>query len=191
MKINDIFLEMPIIETQRTTLRKMNINDAKDMFEYSSNQEVTKYLSYDHKSIEDAEEYILNKVEKYIQGVCMIWGIEYNENKKYIGACGFTHWDIENSCAEIAYSLAQDYWGKGIMNEIVNQLFRFGFEKMQLNRIEAKCWSENNKSVRIMEKNNMKFEGIIREQLFIKGKHRDIKIYSILKKEFFDTLNCI
>jgi [ribosomal protein S5]-alanine N-acetyltransferase len=188
MNIKDVFLEIPIIETQRTTLRKMNIDDAEDMFEYSSNQEVTKYLSYDHKNIEDAEKYIQNKIEKYNQGECMIWGIEYKENRKYIGACGFTHWDTENGCAEIAYSLAQDYWGNGIMTEIVNVLFQFGFEKMQLNRIEARCWSENDKSVRIMEKSNMQFEGIFREQLYVKGKYRDIKMYSILKREF-DKMN--
>ena len=188
MNIKDVFLEIPIIETQRTTLRKMTIDDAGDMFEYSSNQEVTKYLSYDHKDIEDAEKYIRNKVEKYSQGECMIWRIEYNENRKFIGACGFTHWDTENCFAEIAYSLAQDYWGRGIMNEIVNVLFYFGFEKMQLNRIEARCWSENEKSVRIMEKCNMQFEGIFREQLYVKGKYRDIKMYSILKWEF-DKMN--
>jgi [ribosomal protein S5]-alanine N-acetyltransferase len=184
MEIKDLFLEMPIFETLRTILRKMNIDDAKEMFEYSSNREVTKYLSYDHMSIEEAEKYIQNKVEKYAQGECMIWGIEHKENRKYIGACGFTHWDTENNCAEIAYSLNQDYWGRGIMGEIVDQLFQFGFEKMNLNRIEARCWSENNKSVRIMEKNNMKFEGIIREQIYVKGKYRDVKMYSILKREY-------
>jgi [ribosomal protein S5]-alanine N-acetyltransferase len=184
MEIKDIFLEMPVIETERTILRKMNANDAEDMFEYSSNQEVTKCLSYDHKSIEDAEKYIQTKVEKYALGECMIWGIEYKGNKKYIGACGFTHWDIENQSAEIAYSLNQDYWGRGIMSEIVYKLFQFGFEKMNLNRIEARCWSENDKSVRIMEKNNMNFEGVFREQIFVKGKHRDIKMYSILRREF-------
>lgn len=184
MEIKDVFLEMPIIETERAILRKMNAGDTKDMFEYSSNREVTKYLSYDHTSIEDAEKYIKNKVEKYAQGECMIWGVEYKENRKYIGACGFTHWDTENGSAEIAYTLSQSYWGKGIMNEIVGKLIQFGFETMHLNRIEARCWSENDKSVRIMEKNNMKFEGVLREQIYSKGKHRDLKLYSILKKEY-------
>jgi len=184
MEIKDVFLEMPILETKKTILRKMNAEDAKDMFEYSSNREVTKYLSYDHTSIEDAEKYIRNKEEKYAKGECMIWGIEYKENKKYIGACGFTHWDTENNSAEIAYSLNQDYWGKGIMSEIVNNLFEFGFEKMNLNRIEARCWSNNDKSVRIMEKNNMRFEGVLRDQIFVKGKYIDVKMYSILKWEY-------
>ncbi len=184
MEIKDIFYEMPIIETPRAQLRKMNAADAADMFEYSSNREVTKYLSYDHNYIDDAETYISKKTEQYARGECMIWGIEFKENHKYIGACGFTHWDTENHSAEIAYTLNQSYWGRGIMNEVVGELIQFGFEKMNLNRIEARCWCENNKSVRIMEKNNMKFEGIIREQAYIKGEYRDLKMYSILKREY-------
>jgi len=70
------------------------------------------------------------------------------------------------------------------MSEIVDNLFEFGFEKMYLNRIEARCWSENDKSVRIMEKNNMRFEGVLRDQIYVKGKYRDVKLYSILKSEY-------
>jgi ribosomal-protein-alanine N-acetyltransferase len=184
MEMKDVFSDIPTIETQRVTLRKMNIADANDMFEYSSNRKVTQYLSYDHNYLEEAEKYIQNKVEKYEKGECMLWGIELKENKKYIGACGFTHWDTENNCAEIAYTLNQDYWGKGIISELVDVLFQFGFKKMNLNRIEARCWTDNEQSVRVMVKNNMKFEGIIREQVYIKGEHRDVKMYSILKKEY-------
>jgi ribosomal-protein-alanine N-acetyltransferase len=35
-----------------------------------------------------------------------------------------------------------------------------------------------------MEKAEMSFEGIIRKGLFIKGRHQDLKMYSILKDEF-------
>jgi ribosomal-protein-alanine N-acetyltransferase len=184
MEIKDVFLEIPLIETKRTVLRKMNAGDAKEMFEYSSNREVTKYLSYDHTNIEDAEKYIQNKVAKYALGECMIWGIEFKENKKYIGACGFTDWNTEDKSAEVAYTLNEDYWGKGIASEIVDELLEFGFSKMDLNRIEARCWSENDKSTRVMEKNNMTYEGLLREQVIMKGKHRDLKMYSILRREY-------
>ena len=30
----------------------------------------------------------------------------------------------------------------------------------------------------------MTFEGVIRKGIFVKGKHRDLKMYSILKEEF-------
>jgi len=35
-----------------------------------------------------------------------------------------------------------------------------------------------------MEKNNMRFEGVLRDQIYVKGKYRDVKLYSILKSEY-------
>ena len=55
---------------------------------------------------------------------------------------------------------------------------------MQLNRVEAKCVSENESSERVMQKVGMQYEGIARSALFIKGQFRDIKIYAILRDEY-------
>lgn len=187
MKIEDIFSDMPELETERIKLRKIQPTDAEDMFEYASDTDVTRYLSYDHKEIEETQKYIEKKQNQYALGQCMIWGAEYKENKKYIGAFGFTHWSPEDGCAEIAYTLSQKYWGKGIAKEIASKIMEFGFDKMELNRIEARCFAENEKSAKLLIKLNMKYEGTIREQLLIKGKHRDIKVYSILKREYNES----
>jgi len=184
MKVEDIFLDMPVLETDRIKLRKINITDAEDMFEYSSNENVTKYLSYNHKAIAETKKYIEDKLSKYALGQCMLWGAEYKENNKYIGAFGFTHWSTEDGSAEIAYTLSEKYWRMGIATEVIKKILEFGFEKMELNRIEARCFADNEKSAGLLEKMNMKYEGTIREQLFMKGKHRDIKFYSILKREY-------
>ena len=55
---------------------------------------------------------------------------------------------------------------------------------MQLNRVEAKCVDENESSERVMQKVGMQYEGTARSALFIKGRFRDIKIYSILREEY-------
>lgn len=65
------------------------------------------------------------------------------------------------------------------------EVIKFGFEKMNLTRIQAKCMVENIGSARVMEKIGMSFEGIMRKGLFAKGKHQDIRMYSILKEEYF------
>lgn len=55
---------------------------------------------------------------------------------------------------------------------------------MNLVRIQARCDVENIGSARVMEKAGMSFEGIIRKGIFVKGMHRDLKMYSILNEEF-------
>jgi ribosomal-protein-alanine N-acetyltransferase len=54
-----------------------------------------------------------------------------------------------------------------------------------LNRIEARCFLENIASEMVMQKVGMKFEGIQREGLFAKGKYYGLKVYSILRREYY------
>jgi ribosomal-protein-alanine N-acetyltransferase len=92
----------------------------------------------------------------------------------------------KHSRAEIGYVIGRKYWGEGLMTEAVKEVIRFGFERMNLNRIQATCFPENIGSYRVMEKAGMKFEGTLREQMFIKGRFQDLKLYSILRKEYYE-----
>jgi ribosomal-protein-alanine N-acetyltransferase len=83
----------------------------------------------------------------------------------------------------LGYALSRDYWGRGLMAEAAGAMISFGFREMNLNRIEARCIAENTASTRVMEKAGMLCEGTLRQRELIKGEHRDIKIYSILRDE--------
>lgn len=101
-----------------------------------------------------------------------------------VGACGLVNWEAEHARAEVGFVLSREYWGRGLMSEAVRAILRFGFERMNLNRIEARCIAENAASARVMEKAGMVYEGTLRQREYIKGAYRDIKLYAILKKGF-------
>lgn len=61
------------------------------------------------------------------------------------------------------------FWGQGLMTEAIEAVIDFGFERMELNRIEASCKPENIGSWRVMEKTGMKFEGTIRQSMIHRG----------------------
>ncbi|MEY8734585.1 GNAT family N-acetyltransferase [Peribacillus frigoritolerans] len=67
--------------------------------------------------------------------------------------------------------------------EAATKVIEFGFNKMKLNSIEAPCMVENIQSQRVLQKMGMKLEGISREKYFIKGKYRDMAMYSVLRNE--------
>ena len=185
MKIEDIFRDLPTIKTERLVLRKLTQDDAQDVFEYASDPEVPKYSTWSvHQSIEDTKEFLNAVIEEYVNHEIAPWGIVHKADKKVIGTCGFVNWILDDDRAEIGYALSRKYWGQGYMPEAVREAIDFGFRKMQLNRIEARCKVENTASARVMEKVGMKFEGILREHMFVKGKYHDLKIYSILRKEW-------
>lgn len=185
VKVQDIYKEIPSFETERIILRKITMDDLEDMFEYGSDEEVSKYVTWDrHKTTNDTKEFIEYVLGRYENGELAPWGIELKENGKFIGTVDFVSWSPHHNNAEIGYVLSKPYWGKGITTEAANELIRFGFEKMDLVRIQARCFMENRGSERVMEKLGMTYEGVIRKGMFTKGEHRDLKLYSLLKEEF-------
>jgi len=68
------------------------------------------------------------------------------------------------------------------MTEVVKRIVEFGFEKMNLIRIEACCLLCNIGSAKVMEKVGMRYEGTLRKTLFVKGSHIDLVMYSIIKE---------
>jgi [ribosomal protein S5]-alanine N-acetyltransferase len=182
VKVEDIFSDLPILNTDRTILRMINERDENDMFSYCSDEEVSKYTTwYKHNTIEDTRVFINKILEEYRNQQVAPWGIEDKASGKLIGTCGFVYWNINHSRAELAYALSKEFWNRGYMTEIVKRIFEFGFSKMELIRIEARCLMENLGSARVMEKSGMQYEGILRKQIFAKGSQQDVKIYSIIK----------
>lgn len=190
MKIEDVFHNMPTLETDRLILRKMTMEDQHDLFEYASDPELTKYTLWDyHRTLENSIYYLQLILEQYENEQVSNWAIVLKSNKKMIGTCGFVYWAPEHHRAEVGYALSRKYWNRGIMSEAIQELISFGFDNMDLNRIEARCNTGNIGSERIMQKSGMTFEGIIREQLLIKGQFEDIKLYAILKRELTQALH--
>lgn len=186
MQLLDILSNLPTIETERLLLRKITLNDASDMFEYGSDPQVSEYTTWStHTSIEDTKYFIKSLVKMYKKRELVDWGIVHKAEKKFIGTCGYVGWSMTHSRAEMGYALSRKYWNQGYMSEAVNAMMEFGFREMHLNRIEAKCQVNNIASARVMEKVGMQLEGILRQQLFVKDEYWDIKIYSILKDDFF------
>jgi ribosomal-protein-alanine N-acetyltransferase len=107
----------------------------------------------------------------------------YKGDHRFVGTCGIVSWEPHHARAELGYALSRDYWGRGLMAEAVCAMISFGFDKMNLNRIEARCIAENVASARVMEKAGMIYEGTLRQRELIKGEHRDIKVYSVLRDE--------
>ncbi|GLB61848.1 GNAT family N-acetyltransferase [Cytobacillus sp. NCCP-133] len=178
MIILEKFADVPKLETERLILRKITLDDAEDMYLYASNEEVTRYVTWEtHSSLSDTIEFINTFLPQYDAP----WGIELKENGKFIGTVHFVWWQPEHKSAEIGYVLSKEYWGKGLITEAARAIISFGFDSMNLVRVQARCFLENKGSERVMEKLGMSFEGISRKIMYVKGEYKDLKVYSILK----------
>lgn len=100
-----------------------------------------------------------------------------------IGAIGIRP-EAKYKRAEIGYWVGVSYWNQGYMTEAVRRILHFGFDELDLNRINASYFTNNPASARVMQKTGMTFEGIMRQHIYKWNQFIDLGFYSILKSEF-------
>ena len=87
-------------------------------------------------------------------GQWFYWAICLTETDQLIGTICLWNFSEDRSRAEIGYELLPAFQGKGIMQEAVEAILAFGFEKLSLHGIEAIPTSDNKASIRLLEKNH-------------------------------------
>ena len=183
--IHRIFTHIPVIETERLYLRRMQSTDSHDMYEYARLEDVTQYLLWNPHPSEDYTRRYLEYLDgRYRAGDFYDWAIILKAENKMIGTCGFTKICCDSDSAEIGYVLNPKYWNMGIAAEAAGAVMKFGFENLTLNRIEAHYMADNIASRKVMEKIGMTHEGVLRDFMKIKGRYEDIGICSILYAEY-------
>lgn len=65
--------------------------------------------------------------------------------------------DLSNGEAELGYRLMRRYWRQGLAKEGANELIRYGFEDLGLNRIAAETMAVNSASRATMTAVNMRY----------------------------------
>ena len=181
----EIFSNMPTLEADRLYLRPLHTMDAEDMFDYARRPEVTEYLLWsEHENIEFTRDYLHYIGRRYALGDFYDWAIVERESKRMIGTCGFTKIDAKNDVAEIGYVLNPDFHRRGYGSEAVRRILKFGFEELNLNRIEARFMQGNEASLALMMSVGMTFEGYMRDLLLVKKSYRTIGFSSILRSEY-------
>lgn len=184
--IQKVFGSIPAFETERLKIRLFKEDDVDDLYEYCSDEEVTKYLSFEtynnKQQAIDRINYCMGLYQRLDKEIT--WAIEYKEEGKVIGNIDLIRWNEKDKEAEIGYILNRKYWNKGFMTEALKPLLRFGFENMELNRIEIRCDERNVASARVIEKNGLTYEGTWRQKKIIKGEFVSLRYYSMLREEY-------
>lgn len=98
-------------------------------------------------------------------------------------SCGFLNIVPQHYRSEIGFELSKDYWGQGIASEALEVVTRYGFDHLNLQRIEALIEPPNIASQKLLETKGFKKEGLLRHYEFTCGKFDDLLMYSLLKQD--------
>ena len=100
------------------------------------------------------------------------------------GQIGYNFFDRENHRTEIGYWLGASFQGKGLITMASTALINNAFDRLDIQRIEIKCCTENLKSRKIPEKLGFKLEGIARNAEWLRDRFCDLAVYAMLADEW-------
>ncbi|MFS0672162.1 GNAT family N-acetyltransferase [Ornithinibacillus sp. 179-J 7C1 HS] len=178
----------PEIETNRLRLRKIEIEDAECILRYLSDSDVMEYYGLPpFNSIEQAKREIewYDKIFQRQTGIR--WGITLKGDNKVIGSCGFLNWLSDHHRVDIGYELDKKYWGMGIASEALRAVLAYGFESLDIQRVQALIEPPNLASIHLVEKHGFHREGLLRQYEYGNGKFDDLLMYSLLKSDFYQV----
>ena len=96
-----------------------------------------------------------------------------------VGGIGITIGeDVYRLSAEMGYWLAEEFWGQGIMSEVVPVFVNHCFDKFSLKRIYATTYSSNPASARVLEKSGFVFEGRLHKHVIKDRQILDSLLYA-------------
>ena len=182
------FHAFPLLKTERLILRELTDADATVLFQYFSDPAYVRYLSFGlHTDVEQTQGFINWTRTGYQQQEGIRWGLQWKLSDVLIGTAGLHFWKRDLRCAEVGYHVAPAWWGMGIASEVLRALVDFGFQRMNLNRIEGRHSAGNGVSGRVLLKCGFQKEGILRQREVLAGRLVDVVQFSLLREEYDAT----
>lgn len=176
-------IHLPVIETTRLRLRPLHEADIPAHFAVFSDPEVARYWSREPwTDIAQAEESMKAIMAAREDGSEARFGIELRSTGELIGNVGMHHFFEQNRRCEIGYALGSRHWGQGIATEALRAAIRYGFDALNLNRLEADIDPRNAASARVLEKLGFRKEGYMPERWIVFGEFADTINYGLLKR---------
>ena len=180
---------LPIIETERLVLREIEEADYIDMFEYASLPYIGPVAGWQpHDTLNYTKAVIKMYRNKHQFGQIGVYAVHLKDSDKMIGTIEL-HSYVKGFKAELGYTINPHYWGNGYAYEASREVVRYGFDDLNLKRIECCSFVTNVQSKRVCEKLGLTYEGIRKKgYVLYDGTIHDLICYSIIDDEFYDRI---
>ncbi len=169
------------LEGRLVRLRAREPADEPLAHEFFNDPEVTEFLTIRYPVSHRQEREILDRPVDYTNAD---FAIETLEDRRYIGGCSLHVIAPELRRAELGIVLGDKArWDGGYGTDTMRTLCRFGFEEMNLHRIELWVFEENVRARHVYEKLGFQQEGIVRDGWYQGGRYHNGILMGLLEGE--------
>ena len=171
------------IDESRVTLRAFHEEDLPEFLEWATDDEVTKWVTWNsYTSEEDALNYLKNVAipHPWTRAICV--------DGKAAGSIHVERGRGFDCCRGVlGYCLARKYWGMGVVTIAVEKMVAMAFQGLDIARVEALVDHSNGASRRVLEKAGFKLEGTMYKYLLVKGTLVDCFLFATYAPESSPT----
>ncbi len=173
-------------ETDRLLLRRFEYTDDDAMLKYwIADEKIQSMYSEPVYTTKEAVKELLDKyIGSYEKDDYYRWAIILKETRECIGQIAFFLVDSKNYFAEIEYCVGSTFQCRGYATEATKAVIRYGFEKINLHKVQICTKEINEPSKRVIEKCGFTYEGTLRDYFYTDGAYTGRLYFSILRNEY-------
>ena len=174
------------IETERLILRRFEYSDCDAVFKnWASDEELQSLYSEPVYSTMEETKGLLDKyIGNYSREDYYRWAVIDKVTGECIGQIAYFLVDSKNHFAEIEYCIGADFQCKGYATEATKAVIAYGFDKINLHKVQICTKTINVPSRRVIEKCGFTFEGTLRDYFYFNGQYIGRHYFSILRDEY-------
>jgi RimJ/RimL family protein N-acetyltransferase len=152
-----------VVETTRLRLRRLTVDDGEFILELLTDPSFLRHIGdRGVRSLEDARRYIVNgPMASYEQHGFGLYLTVRKEDEAPIGICGLLKRE-SLADVDVGFAFLPRYWSKGYALESARAVVDYGRDVLGLDRIVAVTKNDNERSILVLRKLGMRFEGLVR-----------------------------
>lgn len=174
------------IETERLILRRFEHTDDEAMLKYwIADEKIQSLYSEPVYTTKEAVKELLDKyISSYENDDYYRWAIIEKTTGECIGQIAYFLVDSKNQFAEIEYCIGSEFQCNGFATEATKAVIAYGFDKMNLHKVQICTKTINLPSKRVIEKCGFTYEGTLRDYFYMNGEYVGRLYFSILREEY-------
>jgi RimJ/RimL family protein N-acetyltransferase len=178
-------LSEPILKLNKSIIRRYHESDATAIVRGANTHLVSQYMTATFPSpytLEDAVKWIniASQEESLDFAICT------PDSNTLIGSCGLQHLTgVESRTKVVGYWLSPEYWGQGIMTEVIAALSHWIFEQVPtLLKLEASVVEENEGSIKVLKRAGYQHEGTKNMAVCKDGKISNVVLFGFTRDQY-------
>lgn len=179
------------IETERLILRRFEYTDDEAMLRYWIADEKIQSLYSEpvYTTKEEVKELLDKYIGSYEKDDYYRWAVIDKTSGECIGQIAYFLVDSKNHFAEIEYCIGSAFQCRGLATEATKAVIAYGFNEMNLHKVQICTKTINIPSKRVIEKCGFTYEGTLRDYFYMNGEYVGRLYFSILRSEF-ENMSC-